>query len=156
MKKCCKCKALLEAVEFSKDKRRPDGLRSDCRSCLAAYNKAYQAKHKDRIKQQKKTYDKLHRNVVRERQVQKVYSLSADEHGALREMQANACAICYAPVETLRRDLAIDHNHRTGEVRGLLCDRHNMALGLFDDDTRLLRRAVDYLELPSLMAGLEV
>lgn len=58
--------------------------------------------------------------------------------------QNNVCAICGG--RNSDRDLAVDHNHITGEVRGLLCTRCNMGLGYFMDNPRLLASALVYLE----------
>ena len=61
---------------------------------------------------------------------------------AIDELQkTDACQICERKVETL----CVDHNHRTGEVRGFLCHSCNRALGLFKDDASVLERAVQYL-----------
>jgi hypothetical protein len=60
---------------------------------------------------------------------------------ARMEVQAGKCLICGA-----NERLVIDHNHKTGLMRGLLCYKHNTALGLFQDNPILLRRAADYLE----------
>jgi hypothetical protein len=54
------------------------------------------------------------------------------------------CAICKRPCST-GRSLAVDHNHETGEVRGLLCKACNQALGLFEDDTNRMTIAIEYL-----------
>ena len=43
--------------------------------------------------------------------------------------------------------LAVDHNHKTGRVRGILCSFCNTALGKFDDSVGLLARAIEYLEV---------
>lgn len=70
------------------------------------------------------------------------YGLSVEELAALEERQGGRCAICGRKP---KRRLAIDHDHRTGEVRGLLCRDCNLALGLFGDDVRRLLAALAYL-----------
>lgn len=70
------------------------------------------------------------------------------EHGlAQEEIEAlgTTCQICGKECSTGRR-LAVDHDHKTGTVRGVLCRDHNVGLGLFGDDPALLRAAADYLE----------
>lgn len=55
------------------------------------------------------------------------------------------CVICKSPCAT-GRELAVDHDHKTGKFRGLLCQRCNLGLGNFNDDPRLMWAAIDYLE----------
>lgn len=60
------------------------------------------------------------------------------------ERQEGCCAICKDGIELV--DSAIDHNHETGEFRGVLCKQCNRALGMFKDNPAVLRNAVEYLE----------
>jgi Recombination endonuclease VII len=75
--------------------------------------------------------------------------ISVDDLLRMVEEQQGFCAICGAE-ETLSRSgkvqsLALDHNHETGEIRGLLCSKCNLALGLMDDNPDILRAALAYL-----------
>jgi hypothetical protein len=63
----------------------------------------------------------------------------------LREAQDGKCAICGT---VPNGDLAVDHDHETGIIRGLLCTRCNAGLGYFKDDRTALRRAANYLTRP--------
>lgn len=75
------------------------------------------------------------------------YGLSWDQVLAMGEAQGWACAICAAALSAYRfRGFAIDHDHDTGKVRGLLCDNCNSALGRWRDDVTILTRAIAYLE----------
>jgi hypothetical protein len=64
--------------------------------------------------------------------------------------QGNVCAICHRPEKVVRdgkqKALAVDHDHATGKVRGLLCSTCNLVLGRMEDNPDLLRNAVFYLE----------
>ena len=60
------------------------------------------------------------------------------------ERQEGCCAICKTEIALI--DSAIDHNHDTGEFRGVLCKQCNRALGMFKDNPTVLRSAVEYLE----------
>lgn len=57
--------------------------------------------------------------------------------------QHGVCAICEQP--ELTRRLSVDHNHATGKVRGLLCHRCNVAIGLFKENVDVLSSAIGYL-----------
>lgn len=59
------------------------------------------------------------------------------------EQQSMGCAICLTPLEI--KKAAIDHNHKTGEVRGILCLRCNSALGGFKDSPTIISSALEYL-----------
>lgn len=79
------------------------------------------------------------------------FGLASGEYDALSDAQNHLCAICRRP-ETARRkhttlSLAVDHDHATGRVRGLLCRNCNIGIGLFSDDPVKLRAAALYLEM---------
>jgi len=61
------------------------------------------------------------------------------------EQQNNSCAICGIDASELPRELSVDHNHETLQIRGLLCTYCNVGLGYFKDDTTLLSMAIEYL-----------
>jgi hypothetical protein len=79
------------------------------------------------------------------------YGLTDDDYAALLTSQDGVCAICGTNDPGRgnggqRRHFSIDHDHLTGRVRGLLCDRCNRVLGRMDDSPELLRKAAMYLE----------
>ena len=73
----------------------------------------------------------------------KKYGLSEDDYAIMLENQNGSCAICGDPQGA--RALAIDHDHATDEVRGLLCTKCNLGLGYFNDSAQLLENARMYL-----------
>lgn len=75
------------------------------------------------------------------------YGLTAVQFEDLLIIQGNRCAICRA--EANGRTWHVDHCHKTGRVRGILCDTCNRAIGNLHDDPALLRRAANYLETSS-------
>lgn len=76
------------------------------------------------------------------------YNISVEEYDALFEKQGGVCAICEKPEKLTKGDklhaLAVDHNHETMQVRGLLCMNCNTRLGYFEGNN-LLHRMVAYL-----------
>jgi hypothetical protein len=68
------------------------------------------------------------------------------EYMKLYYKQNGDCAICKRHRSEFKLDLAVDHNHFTGEVRGLLCAKCNKGLGLFKDNLDLLNSAKRYLK----------
>lgn len=78
------------------------------------------------------------------------YGVTLGFYKALYHLQGGSCAICSARPKPKSKhspfnNLALDHCHRTGQVRGLLCDPCNLALGRFSDDPQKMRRAAEYL-----------
>lgn len=73
------------------------------------------------------------------------YGITLDQYERQFLLQNGACAICKRPQIDLGKPLAVDHCHKTGEVRGLLCTGCNMALGGFVDDIDNLNTAINYL-----------
>jgi hypothetical protein len=72
------------------------------------------------------------------------YGITWDDYLALLVKQKGTCAICGDPPSSSRR-LVVDHDHKTGSVRALLCHRCNAGLGQFRDTAWLLRAAAQYL-----------
>jgi hypothetical protein len=75
----------------------------------------------------------------------KKLGVSPAQYDAMVAAQGGVCAICGRP-DVTGRDLALDHDHKTLRVRGLLCGNCNHALGKLRDDPVLLRKAADYVE----------
>ncbi len=78
------------------------------------------------------------------------YGLTIEEYDSMFKSQNGVCAICGKPesmtVNGKVRRISIDHCHKTGKVRGLLCVECNSAIGKFDDDPNLIQKAIDYLK----------
>lgn len=77
----------------------------------------------------------------------KKYGLTPEQYDEMNGKQNGLCAICSKPEITKSKvRLAVDHDHKTGYVRGLLCNTCNTALGKFYDNIELLKSAIWYLE----------
>ena len=83
---------------------------------------------------------------VRLRRIKEKYGLRPDEFRALYDKQNGACAICAKPF-TSSKNTHVDHDHESGKIRGLLCSNCNSALGLMRENTTILRKAAEYLDL---------
>lgn len=73
------------------------------------------------------------------------YGLALDDYKALIAAQGDSCAICRGPSTSAWGSWHVDHDHATGEVRGLLCSSCNVGLGNFGDDPERLEAAARYL-----------
>jgi hypothetical protein len=76
----------------------------------------------------------------------KKYGLTQRGYDILMEEQGGQCPICETSI--VDQVPAVDHDHETGQVRGLLCTHCNWVIGLFGDDPERLRRAADFLTVP--------
>lgn len=90
-----------------------------------------------------------------ERQVMVRYGLEAGDYARLHAGQAGVCAICQRATGRTRR-LSVDHDHRTGRVRGLLCRPCNDMLGHARDSEAFFLRVINYLAAPPADAVLGV
>ena len=134
-KRCTKCKQVLPLTKFQKDSTRSTGYQPKCRPCRQSANR--------RVKTRQ--YNRNHR-------ISKTYGLTADEYSLILAYQCGGCAICGG---ARRYKLHVDHCHKTGEVRGLLCKACNgRLLTAARDNPDTLRRAATYLESPPARAAL--
>ena len=121
-KKCTKCNLIKEFTEFGLKKSSKSGLESRCKSCRAKVERTHK------------------------------YNITENEIEQLAAKQQHCCAICNKPETSLNnkrtivQNLAIDHCHKTGKVRGLLCSNCNIAIGKFKEDIDLLNSAIKYLK----------
>lgn len=80
---------------------------------------------------------------ARDLYLQKNYGISLAEYNKILKLQGNVCAICKKIPKS--KSLAVDHCHKTGLVRGLVCWLCNRAIGVFKDNVARLIAAADYL-----------
>lgn len=73
------------------------------------------------------------------------YGLSPGKWQKMFEDQCGRCAICCRPQTDFKRKFNVDHDHKTGEIRALLCGNCNMLLGMAKDDPEILQEAIKYL-----------
>jgi hypothetical protein len=81
--------------------------------------------------------------ILRNRKQQlSIYGLTLEDYDAMIDKQNGSCAICF---QKQSGNLFVDHCHKTNEVRGLLCNKCNSALGFLNDDISLFENAIRYL-----------
>lgn len=109
------------------------------RDTVRAWGKAWSESHKDYIREQ----NLLRRDPIREKNYRRnyLYGLTEDGFVAMMSMQDGLCAICDKGLEAPH----VDHDHATGQIRGLLCSKCNHLLGNACDNTDTLARAIQYL-----------
>lgn len=116
---------------------------------LIAKAREYRKKNSKLLAKKAKEYYENHKENYKEWQLRSIYGISSLDVSEMLIKQNNRCAICNKELTKIHKNgvLAryIDHNHTTGEVRGILCQQCNVALGMFNDDPELLRKAADYI-----------
>jgi len=107
----------------------------------------YRQKHRERIRAANKRYRRTAQAKIAHRfaWILRKYGLTLDAYHALLERQGELCAICQRVLDPVGSDTTVDHDHDTGQIRGLLCGVCNRGLGMFST-TELLHRAGAYLE----------
>lgn len=166
-KECRHCKAEKPLMSFHKHKQMPDGHINVCRDCRSTYvygwrtenreivktkKSAYYQKNKEQINEKKKQDRKTNKSKYKEHNLMYFFGMTLAEYDMLFEQQNGICAICKNPETSCHqsgkiKDLAVDHDHKSGKIRGLLCSSCNMGLGKFKENAEYLRGAIAYIAL---------
>jgi hypothetical protein len=163
MKKCSKCKELKPLDQFYAQKGGRDGLRADCKACMAAYKAAayrenpekvkarvrkWQQENPDRYREKQRKYREenaaLIKSKLRSWYLEKTYGITVEQYNEIFARQGGRCAICGAKPNA-KISLHVDHSHKTGKIRGLLCFRCNNGIGDFRENPVILHKAASYI-----------
>ena len=124
MKKCSKCNKEKPLEDYSLTPA--NNPRGACKACRSIDNKGVEA---------------------RSRKLRFKYGITHEDYLKLLHKQQGKCAVCFAKAsDQYHGCLDVDHNHNTGEVRGLLCNNCNRLLGFAGDSSEVLQNASDYLK----------
>ena len=150
MKLCKKCNIQKELSEFAANPSRqnPDRLRSQCKLCDKSVQKRYYKSNKEEINVKTLSYQRKNPEKRRGYKLKLQYKTTLKEYQRLFELQGGKCAICGQDNSgcKTKKSLCIDHDHKTGKIRGLLCDNCNKGLGCFKDSLESLDLASKYLK----------
>lgn len=140
MKTCTKCKRTLPLSQFFADKRTKSGKMASCKSCKQELTRKWWL-GKKQSGYHKARYQKI-KVGERERHLVKKYGVDLARYQEMYSQQDGKCAICG---RTQERSFDVDHDHSTGEVRGLLCTSCNKMIGHAGDNPERLMAAAEYL-----------
>jgi len=135
MKTCTRCKTVLPESRFYKKKRTKDGLTRECDTCLIAASRKGRQERRDRVGEAE------WKRIKKQHWLKAKYGIGLDAYEELVEGQDSRCAICQKKTDKL----CVDHCHKTGRVRGLLCHMCNVGIGHLGDDPLVVERALKYL-----------
>jgi hypothetical protein len=165
-KTCIKCGVTKPLSEFTLHNRKKGQHRNFCHDCekewIRKYHKTPQGKEKNRVwregnKDRVEAYYELYRQDPRYKEklkhygrkhTLKVVGITQEDYDRMFQAQDGKCAICGSESAGIngRKNFCVDHNHKTGKVRGLLCHNCNVSVGLMKDSPDLLRKAATYLD----------
>jgi hypothetical protein len=134
MKHCPKCGEEKEGTAFSRSRAEKDGLQRWCKACLSSAVREWRAADPGRAARSSR------------RSTWKSQGIPLDYLGyeSLLHAQGGACAIC-GTRSPGAKSFSADHDHTTGQVRGLLCLKCNTGIGLLQDSPAILEAALEYL-----------
>lgn len=162
-KKCSTCAEVKTVSEFGNNRAARDGLASACKACAnerarrayAANREAHRAsarrdyaKHRETRVATRRAWREANPNYGFSRNLGLLYGMTYDDYEALNAQQGGRCGCCGTTEPGGRDDnerFYVDHDHNTGAVRGLLCHKCNMGIGLLGDDVDGLTAALAYL-----------
>jgi len=145
-------KARDKFKSINKDKIFDESITMECNICNKEYpmtNKYFYRNNAQERGLKQPCKECYYKNHFRKRTVNN-HNISQEEYMTIYYKQDKKCAICGKDENVTRRGrrlpLAIDHAHDTGVIRGLLCAKCNLGIGMFGDNIELMRRAIDYLK----------
>lgn len=154
MQKCKKCNLIKRLNEFTKNNASKTGLRAACRRCTREYSREYYKTHKERarllakkrrlLNKGKPSYKLQRSNYFFKR----TYGLTLEQVKQIFRQQKGKCSICKKRMRMRGnggKRAHIDHDHKNGKIRGMICDICNRGLGFFQDNTKILKSAIRYL-----------
>ncbi|MBX7133800.1 MAG: endonuclease VII domain-containing protein [Fimbriimonadaceae bacterium] len=134
LKKCSRCQQEKLLDDFTNHRNGNHGKRYWCRACETAHRQRWKSENPQRAIS------------VSRRHELRTYGLTEADFQTLLDKQGGRCAICGTDKPGRgHAHFSVDHDHRTGQIRGLLCGNCNTGLGLFSEDTDLLSAAREYL-----------
>ena len=126
------------------------GTQYQCPKCYAEWSREWRRNNRERAREivrnyQRRNPDKIKRN-DRSHHLRSTYGITVEQYEKLFESQGRRCAICGScDSRGPGVNFHVDHDHKTGKVRGLLCCNCNFVVGHSLDSPEILMRAADYL-----------
>lgn len=147
MKTCTKCQIEKPLSSFHKDVKGILGVRSHCKECVKEYNRRYTQMYPERRAAQNKKFRAANPTYEQDRKRKHKYGVTPTDFQMMLDSQSGGCAICKKPVD---RSGHLDHCHRTGKVRGILCSNCNRGIGHMQECPTILMSAIEYIKEHSL------
>lgn len=140
-KHCSVCKLRRAFSFFSKDKRATDGLQSQCKPCCATANNLRYHADIERLRTYNRERHRKNPERVKNYNLKRWYGIDLEEYKTLCDEQSGRCSICNE-----KGKLVVDHSHKTGKVRELLCNKCNSVLGYIKERKEVALELAKYIE----------
>lgn len=134
LKRCSRCHIFLPFIDYRRHSTASDGLRPECRDCRNRDEKPRRLANTEKIAL-----------AMRKTNLKHKFGMTLAEYEKRYKEQDGCCLLCGRNRTEFNKSLAVDHNHKTREIRGLLCHDCNTGLGKFQDSAELLQKAAQYL-----------
>ena len=150
-KQCSKCGKNKSIQEFNKRSKTSEARQSRCKLCCSSYSKSYTINNSKQLNKNYKRWNSDNPGWRKDKRLQKMYGITLAQYEAMILSQDGKCAICKQPETTVHAktgetsELCVDHCHKTGKVRGLLCNSCNRGIGNLRDNASFCYAAGDYL-----------
>lgn len=142
-KMCKQCKEVKPLTDFYKDKSFKSGYRANCKPCKDKSTYQWRADNKGKYNENMRKLRAENKDMFKNIDLKRTHGITLDQYNAMKLAQNGLCKICKNPPKG-KRPLAVDHDHITGDIRGLLCYGCNRALHVLDTKS-LLKDAQAYL-----------
>ncbi len=136
MKKCKDCGKRKRLSEFTPRSERSGHYTVNCKDCRSKDSQEYRRKNRSDVR----VYEKSSKLKI-------AYGITLNEFNEILKRQGERCAICRTNRPS-GRGFGVDHDHKTGRIRGILCHSCNTGIGLLKDSPKLLEKALKYLVSP--------
>ena len=146
---CKKYGQMLPLSDFYRAKTNKNGsicYQARCKSCM---NKDNLTRYKnltleEKKEKQKRNVSRMGRDYFKGKNLLRNYGLTLDDFKMMYEQQNGCCYLCETHIEG--RQIKVDHNHKTGKVRKLLCHNCNTSLGLLGESPKIFYKCAEYLK----------
>jgi hypothetical protein len=156
MKRCTECGIEKDLDCFYRCRTSKGGLRHECKKCHNASVVRCRRKHLEKHRTAHRRWLSANREKAKilnkNTRLKRTYGITIENYNELLCKQDGQCAICGKKLLT-SKETCIDHNHKTGKIRGFLCIQHNALLGMANDDPKILEQAINYLKSDGIVEG---
>jgi hypothetical protein len=151
---CTKCKEVKDSSLFHRYDKKKNGFTSQCKQCRNEKRKTFYWSNPEKERNKTQKYRKHLRETDpqklflsnRNTKLKQAYGIDLEQYDKMLKAQACKCAVCGKEhVEEEKKRLVVDHCHDSEQIRELLCNNCNTALGLLKEDIQVIDKLKDYI-----------